>query len=381
MIVEIRGIQFINKGAELMLVAVLDRLRDSFDDVTFAASPVPQKRPYEKLAALGIRPKAWLRRYRIQWGYLANMLPFSLTERYGIVTDAQVDVVLDASGFAYGDQWGPGYAIGLARAARHWRSQGTKLILLPQAFGPFTSSRIRSAFKSIVQHADRLYARDPVSLTHITDLVGPAPHIGRCPDFTVSTAGEVPPWFNPTHHDVAIIPNQRMIDKGSQSARQAYLPFLVHCLRHLTLAGCRPFFLIHGGRQDQQLASKALGLFGEDVPTIFHDDPIQIKGILGACKIVVSSRYHGLVNALSQGVPAIATGWSHKYRTLVDYYGCPDLLLSPTDSEARINATLSLAVQQHEQIAASLEVHAKQHAQEVEQMWNDVAEVIGGRER
>ena len=35
-----------------------------------------------------------------------------------------------------------------------------------------------------------------------------------------------------------------------------------------------------------------------------------IKGMLGNCSFVISSRYHGLINALSQGVLCIATSWS-----------------------------------------------------------------------
>lgn len=376
MIVEIRRIQFINKGAELMLLAILDKLESALDDVTFTVAPDLGLRPYERLAPLAIHPKAWLWRHGIQWGYVANKVPPKLLKLYGIVSDSQVDVVLDASGFAYGDQWGPPKTVKMARATRRWRRQGTKVILLPQAFGPFTSKHIRKGFEIIAKEASRLYARDIVSFGHIEECAGAAPHIRQCPDITVLIPGETPVDFSIADCEVAIIPNQKMIEKGSVFTRAAYLPFLVTCLQLLTRAECKPFFLIHGGPKDEELAHQASRVFGHNVPVIIRDDAVETKGIIGACRAVVSSRYHGLVSALSQGVPAIGTGWSHKYRTLFDYYGCPNMLLSPNDSDKRIETAISVLIAQRGQLARRLHRRATQHATTVNQMWDDVLNVI-----
>ncbi len=376
MVIEIRRVQFVNKGAELMLLAILDKIGSALDDVTFTIAPDLGLRPYDKLAALGIRPKAWLWRYRIQWGYLADIIPQKLLEMYGVVTDSQVDVVLDASGFAYGDQWGPAKTARMARATRRWRSQGTKVILLPQAFGPFTNARIRDSFKTIVQSANRVYARDPASLKHVTECAGPAAHIRHCPDFTVLIPGRAPNLSNIPTWNAAIIPNYKMIDKTSMATSSAYLPFIVRCLQSLTDSGYEPFFLIHAGRRDEDLAHRAGDAFGRDVPIVIEDDPVRTKGIIGACKAVVSSRYHGLVSALSQGIPAIGTGWSHKYAALFDRYDCPSLLLLPTSSEDLIQAAIGQIDDRRDEIVTRLRTRAKEHSEEVDRMWDDVLQVI-----
>ena len=96
---------------------------------------------------------------------------------YGLVVDSEVNVVLDASGFAYGDQWGPKNATVMAKAMLRWKRQGTKVILLPQAFGPFSSPQIRNSFRVMANLADRIYVRDAVSYNHILDLTGPLPQL------------------------------------------------------------------------------------------------------------------------------------------------------------------------------------------------------------
>ena len=63
---------------------------------------------YEARARLGLYQKASLRKYGFQWGYLLSLMPPKLRGRFGIVTDHEIDVVLDASGFAYGNQWATG---------------------------------------------------------------------------------------------------------------------------------------------------------------------------------------------------------------------------------------------------------------------------------
>lgn len=376
MIVEIKGGGFVNKGAELMLHAILDRVSSAVSDVKFTIVPNLTSRPHEKLSALEIYPKLWLQRYRIQWGYLGNWLPRKLLRVYGLVVDSEVDVVLDASGFAYGDQWGPSATIAMGKAIRRWKRQGTKVIFLPQAFGPFSSPQIRKAFRVVATHTDKIYARDPASYRHIVDLVGQLPHLKQAPDFTVLIEGRVPSSFDSASHEVAIIPNWRMVDKTSGSVAEHYIPLLVTCLRYFVEAGYKPFFLIHGGKEDEELAQEAVQQFRYDVPIVAEDDPLNIKGIIGVCKAVVSSRYHGLINALSQGVPAVGTGWSHKYQALFDDYGCPDLLLSPDSTDEQTKSILTSFIRDREEIGKRLAQHATQHKQLTVEMWKDVLKIM-----
>lgn len=54
----------------------------------------------------------------------------------------------------------------------------------------------------------------------------------------------------------------------------------------------------------------------------------QLKYVFSQCDFVISSRYHTLVAALSQGIPSIALGWHNKYSELLELYGQKDAYLS-----------------------------------------------------
>lgn len=83
-----------------------------------------------------------------------------------------------------------------------------------------------------------------------------------------------------------------------------------------------------------------------------------------------------MVSALSQGVPALATGWSHKYQMLFEDYGFADGLIDVTASPAEIRRKLDLVTDQSTQIRTLIQTRTGQLKQQSEQMWQDVFKVI-----
>ncbi|MGD9780906.1 MAG: polysaccharide pyruvyl transferase family protein [Kiritimatiellia bacterium] len=62
-------------------------------------------------------------------------------------------------------------------------------------------------------------------------------------------------------------------------------------------------------------------------PAENHSGPEQ-KGAMARCDLFVASRYHGIVAAMSMGVPTVVIGWHHKYAELLDHFGQRDVGLS-----------------------------------------------------
>jgi len=377
MIIEIRKAGFVNKGAELMLHAALQKLRTRYPDATFVMAPTPKKaeQPFRNLVQLGFYPKAWLWRYGIQWGTLANFAPRPLREMYGVVLDKEVDVVIDAAGFAYSDQWGEDPCAELAQSTKRWHKNGTRVILMPQALGPFKSEKNRAAMKTVVDNVDLIFPRERVSYEHLTELVGEQAKIKQSPDFTNLITGVLPQGFDTEQNRFCIVPNCRMLDKTDQKTRDAYLPFLISCTRYLLEKGAKPFVLVHEGKDDQRLADELSAAVG-GIPIVKESGALEIKGILGACSGTLGSRFHGLVSALSQGVPALATGWSHKYQMLFEDYGFPEGLVQVTTDEAEIKRKIDLVTDDAARIQALIQTRTAQLKQQSEQMWQQVFAVI-----
>jgi hypothetical protein len=373
--IQLRGVGFRNKGAELMMHAAVEQARRW--NVPVAVSPSAgsyrERAPlglYQTLAPASLGPLA---------GAAGSILPRRFRRLYGIVTEGEIGAMLDASGFAYSDQWGAKPAETLARLAARWRRRGRPVVLLPQAFGPFRDARTREAFGRAMDEVALVFARDRSSLEHLEPFRGRGAAIETAPDFTVGVKGRLPEGFEPRPGLVAIIPNRRMVDKAAAASAQQYVEFLAGCAAHVARRGMHPLLLVHDTGLDRELAEAVRRQAGGGAEVLVEPDPRALKGVLGACRLVVASRYHALVGALVQGVPSLATGWSHKYAELLGDFGCPDALVEvaapAADVAARMDALLDGPGR--ERAVAGLRAAAAEYARRTEAMWARVAAAIG----
>lgn len=379
MYIEIKGVGFLNKGAELMMHAVLQKVGEKIPQARFVLAPDVNS-SYEKRARLGLYQKLWFSKFGIPLGmYFGRYIHKRLREYYGLVCHEEIKIVLDASGFSYTDQGGPGSSVLMTNAIKRWKKNNTKVVLLPQAMGPFTSKQIRNAFAQVVEKADLVFPRDEISYKHVTDLVGEQKHVIQAPDFTNLVKGVVPEEFKGKEGRFCIIPNYRMIDKTSPEESRKYIPFLVNCTQNLLKQKIRPFILIHGGEQDYWLAKEVCKQCGEELEIVREVNPLKIKGIIGTCRGVISSRFHGLVSALSQGVPALATGWSHKYEMLFADYSFLEGCISVDSSDSEIKKGIVQITDETNvaQLKQKLTEAAQIQKQRSEKMWDRVFKCIG----
>ena len=380
MFIEIRKAGFINKGAELMLYAVLYKMQEAFPEAKFviAQGHNNSSAPYFKRAKLGFYQKAWLWKYGFQWGHLAILLPGIIREMYGLVLERETDIVIDAAGFVYSDQLGTKYTSELARSAKFWKNHGIKSILLPQAFGPFSSDQIKKNIKTAVDNIDLICPRDPISYKHLTDIVGERPNIRIFPDFTNLLDGIVPEYFDASGHQFCLVPNYRMIDKATKEQSKAYLPVMTECIKYLLEKKQKPFILIHEGEDDEMLARQLAQKVKSDLPIIKESNPLKIKGILGSCQGTIGSRFHGLVSALSQGVPSLGTSWSHKYRMLFKDYDFEEGLIDILDKKEEIKKKIDMIIDPvtKNKIRTTINARSEKLKKKTEEMWCTVFSIL-----
>ena len=331
--VEIKGVQFRNKGAYLMLLGCLQGLQQLGKPFELVLSPGPNL-PYRERAQLGAWQKLSFRRKGLDLTAWLGKLPAAVRntfKRYGIVTERDVDVILEASGFAYGDQWPLQFLQNTAREVKRFGEAGKPFIFMPQAFGPFKSAESKAAMRDIIRHARLVFVRDPVSLEHVKSCIDVLPDsVILTPDFTVGLKGvdTAASAFLPAIDGpfAALIPNNKVISKfnhaNAEAERTRYVEAFAAAANQLTELGLQVVLVNHEGKEDDLLCQEIALLAPCQIITM--EDPLAVKVFIGRAELAVSSRFHGAINALSQGVPCIATSWSHKYHAMMTDFGMAD---------------------------------------------------------
>lgn len=323
MIIEIVGIFERNKGALLMLEAIRERLRADLPDAQFAVSSSMSADYRRREGLLGvIQPTHGLR------ARLKAMLPRGLLRRMGLVRSVDVDVVLDASGFGYGDFWGlKKLDERLLAKLTAWKRPGKVAILLPQSLGPFRDRGMAESFLRSLALVDLAFVRDRVSMDLVREVAPDATNIRAAPDFT----NLLHPRLEPRHAHLAghsfVIPNEKMVAGDRASSRGAYVRFMAMAVQAIGASGRTVDILIHEGQKDRVLAEEINAALPEPAAIVDIGSSLETKAVIAAADLIISSRFHGLVSALSNAVPALACGWSHKYAELMSDYGVPDLLV------------------------------------------------------
>lgn len=378
----ISGVDFNNKGGELMLYAVKQQLQQW--DKSNTLTGYLTMGTYEQRKQAGIHHLAYTRSSKVPFAgqmisLSSHLIPKVIRQKYDLILESEVDAVLDASGFAFSDQWGAEDTEKMAKLCQRWKRQGKKIILLPQAFGPFTSDRIKNAFIQLIETVDLIFARDSISYDYISKLGSPIPHVKQAPDFTNLVKGIEPDSIKNLIGKPCIIPNYRMIDKTSQDVSNNYLSFLKATIDDLFNRGLEPFILVHETK-DVKLCKQLQAEVSHSVPVVEENNPLYLKGIIGKCFLVVGSRFHGLVSALSQGVPCLGAGWSHKYQMLFESYSCSHLSANIEDNFEENLAKLNSIIDEPTR-AKTIEAIAQAAEREEalsRAMWTEVKNTVAG---
>ncbi len=328
MIIEVTGASTRNKGAELMLAAVREHYGVPDSDVTLAVTPwfgsSTDRLRYNLATKLD-----WNR-----WGrtrLAMSLAPEAFRRSLGVYENADLDAALDISGFAFGDQHPAKRTIDFADRVENWKGLGKKVALLPQAFGPFENTEIRNAFGRIVDHSDLICPRDQASLDHIVKHFGQRENVLLCPDITIGIGSEQK--TQEVSKDVLFVPNTRMLDKSDSGQAGNYIPLLQTCIRAVRESQYSAKILLHDAAEDRNLVPRIQDGLEQRVEVIQDPNPLSLKHTISQAALLVGSRFHSLVSALSSGVPVLATGWSHKYEMLLNDFGCPESVLNLTASD------------------------------------------------
>lgn len=366
MIVDVRGVNTVNKGAQLMLQAICARLGHQFQ-----LSVPPLMTDYSVRSRLGLRQSLADPMVPRMTATLGNAVPRVAKKGLGLTSDRDIEGVLDASGFHYSDQFPVSFPRRHALAGRSWARRGIPKVLLPQAFGPFEKSGTRRWTREVLEQASLVFVRDRVSEKYVGQL-GVSTRTVRSPDFTI---GLRPAAVEPISGRpfLAIVPNTKMFTAGGLD-RVRYVDMLASFHRAAAANGLGSVVVVHEATDHDVAGELARRI---DAPVFSSDDPLELKAVLGQASAAVASRFHAVVGSVSQSVPTLAFGWSHKYRELLDDFGVGDRVITPdTDPGTALDGLLSDHAgdaRQKDSLPALVE--------KVDLMWDQTIEVLnsGGR--
>lgn len=288
-----------------------------------------------------------------------------------------LDAIIDISGFAYSAQWGEYPMRALLDLIGRLESD-VPVILLPQAFGPFKNDDQRRLMIRILERATRVYVRDAQSWSYLAEI---APELL---ERKAKLSGDFTALLKVTSSGVRndrlawVVPNYRMMDQTGEKA--AYLDFLRMAIAELGAAGWQASILIHEQEVDMRVV-EAIGLNTGTVRCVAAENATHAKQLIGQAGLVVGSRFHALVSALSQGVPAVGVGWSHKYAELFADYESSELLLHSVRDHRRLKEQLAALADRasHASISTRLAVAGERARSQSRAMWTDVTNTLKQR--
>ena len=391
--VEITGGGSHNGGAELMLRTAAAAVRSRFPG---SRPCVSRPLAFERRAAYGlwrIVPQVVRGPKAVRTSALAaaanrlaaDALPDKLLDAGGFVRPAEVDAVLDISGYAYGDFW-PAPTIAAISKKLAARPDSVPFVLLPQMFGPFEEPAVREAFRPLADRAALAFARDRRSHEYLSEFV-PPDRLRLCPDITIPVARPAAKDDAPDRPPYAcLVPNSRMLDKGGDEWAGVYVDRLLDAGRLCRAAGFEVAVVKHAGdagdgRLVAQVHDRLRAEPGPAVRAFDSDDPVELKREIGRAELLVGSRFHAVVAALSSGVPAVVMGWAHKYAELLRDFERPAYLVAADDGAAGLAETVRRLADDPEHLAAEkthLRGRADALAGQVEEMWEEVWSVLDG---
>lgn len=414
------GANFINKGAEAMIRCVQDSVLSAIPDAEglldvyraddWTTEELRGLRPREGLASKG----RWRRLVTTSTHCVSRLMSVAERARWlelvsGV--DYSVDIVLDISGYGVGDPWV--HVVSPANLRSRIAQMivtdrglleyvGIPILCLPQAWGPFEKRKSSTLADRRVKNAVRVYARDRESLTWLQTLPSYLPEKVRlASDVAFTFKGASSKIGQARLRDIGvrlvegrligIVPNMRVYERTrGEASDNVYVRCLVAVARHFSeRLGCQVAVMPHEikrriarGPDDRflcELVANATSASGSVSAALGDYSAEELKAMIGEAELLISSRFHSIVAALSLRRPVVSIAWSHKYHELLSSVGLGDYVVAheELDKESLCNICEQAWRERHH-LQELLEENVPKHEASARQVLQEVVELING---
>lgn len=374
------GVETNNKGAELMLYAILQEIERKFPEAKVYIPPIRVRQGLDYVKT------------NLDFRYTSSPLLSKLICKFhveGIFRElhisssilAQLDIVkgaewfIDGSGFVFGDQFELTDArLNLWRyCLKTLKNSGCKIVFLPQALGPAEKPVSKKAFAMLSEYASIIMPREQISYNYVEESgVVDMSKVRMFTDFTSLVEGTFPKGYEHLKDGICVIPNMQMINKGYISYED-YINLLTAIIEKVSKCSHPVYLLNHEGIMDEELCYRCKESLVGNIDVVTGINTLEVKGLIASAYAVITSRFHGLASALNSCVPSLATIWSHKYEELFRDYGITDSVLPLHNlDQALAKVDNLLDAQNNAEIRAKLNGAVPQIKEQTREMWKVV---------
>lgn len=233
------------------------------------------------------------------------------------------DVVVDTrSGDSFADIYGPRRLETMSTLAECAREAGAAVVLGPQTIGPFRTPRGRMIGRFSLHRAALVMARDSESARCAAGL-------GRAVDaLTTDVAFALPATSVPKSRDVVLNISGLLWGGGPHVDGAEYRRTIAALHRGIVGAGRSVALLAHvlesaSPDNDVPAIREFAAEHAPQAEVIVPASLADVRDVVASAEVVVGSRMHACLNALSVGTPAIPLAYSRKFAPLFGDLGWP----------------------------------------------------------
>lgn len=351
-----------NKGAASMVQALLDNLPDRLGGpvrvIAVSTHPDGDRRSYA-WAGLDVpvasqRPVAMatvhvplallaggLRVARLPWRWVCR--PAALRAL------ARADVVADLSGISFVDGRRFVVLVYNALVVTIPLLLGRPVVKCSQAMGPFRSAANRRLARLVLPRLAAVCPRGAASERHLREL-GLAANLVPATDlaFTMRVPDPVRERIRARLAATApgpylVIAPSQVVDTACRRQGIDYPAMMAELVDAAAAQTGHPVVMIAHSAQpdaganhlnDLPLCREIYRRLAAPDRVVFFDEdllPTELRAVIAEGALLVTSRFHAMISALTERTPLLVIGWSHKYAEVLDPFGLAELAIGYDD--------------------------------------------------
>ena len=333
------GGELYNKGAQAMTFVTIDEITKRFPDhecVLISTSDYRRDHNEKEQYRFSIQPYPRIREWMlVSISKKVKALGMFFSKRSQLLNILiNSDIVVDISGYALGSDWGCDSSINYCLRIQFAKMCGVKIYLMPQSFGPFDFKGKKAALainmiRKCLPCAERIMAREEegytllrshFGLTNVVrsfDIVLQNKKIDIANIFRTQPVLDVPEIKKGA---VGVIPNKKTIKFGGEDKVFSMYDSIVEILKHHHK---KIYFLIHSV-EDWDLCQTLYERYRKGYEDTYFLDRdlscLEFDRTVNQFDFIIASRYHSVVHAYRNTVPAIVLGWAVKYKELMGLF-------------------------------------------------------------